>query len=485
MLAGLAISSKTDRPQQFDFRFSQGAFRDDEIFDSATSTPSRYLLEIGRRLGKAVPQADRVAIGNPLLPLGPAQLDRWLVGVFEVPAIITDRSGFPIVYVLSRRLFEEKERLLLLLSCVDGALDARLLSHLTGVDVVPKVVDLANLDAFPAMSANGWLNPDRRLRALKRQAEKALHIMETQPDWRDLPFAAFHPYHAGDTLFFAMASKQAQPRLFDKQVVCSAFKDVVDVCSPAIEPVELTLPPMARDGSISKYRYFVDALARLGDEFTGRNYVIFSRLLRMHHYTPFHLIDHAKFTLGDPMDAVERTVYGQPSQPVSLCDLPSRPLKILFHLNGGWPLKTYPLEQTRVLFHVLQGLGCEITVIDRPDLQGDGVRSVTGGSTAALKILVESHHLFVGADSYPLHFAKLVMGRPTVALFGSTKSCNHDAPRRRDYRALVGHLPCNTCFSKQGCPIFGGDACLDYVKPQVVASELVEMAFEYYGFSAA
>ncbi|MDR3441309.1 glycosyltransferase family 9 protein [Telmatospirillum sp.] len=486
MLAGLAVSSASKQIQQFSFRFSAGAFRDDEIFESATSTPSRYILEVGRRLCRfASAQADCFVIGNPLLPLSPAQLSNWLEGWTGSPTILADQSDFPVAYLLPRRLFEGEDRLLLPLSTVDAKIDSRLIGFLTGETVERKALDLDKLDAFPGMSANGWLNPDNRLRALRLQAKLALEVMEKRPDWRRLPFAVFHPYHAGDALFVALASKRADPLLFDKQIVCSAFADVVGSCSSRLTSVELCLPPMARDGSISKYRYFVNAVEKLGNEFTSENFVVFARLLRMHHYTPFHLIDHAKFTLGDPMDAFEKTVYGQPPASVSLCSLPVKPLRILFHLNGGWPLKSYPLEQTQVLFKVLKGLGCELTVIGRADLAGEGVRSVSAGNTAALRALIDSHHLFVGADSYPLHFSKLVMGRPTVALFGSTKPCNHDAPRGRDYRALVGHLPCNTCLSKQGCPMFGGEACVNYVKPQTIVSELIEMAFEYYGFSAA
>lgn len=485
MLAGLAVTSTSGRVEPFRFRFSTGTFGDDVIFESATSTPSRYLIEIGRRLRRAAPVADDFVIGNPLLPLSPPQLAEWAGHGSKSPSIVTDAGGFPILYVLPRRLFEEGERLLLPLSTVHSELDARLLSVLAGVEVSRKKVDIARLDAFPAMSANGWMNPDNRLRALKRQAENAIEIIEARADWRDLPFAAFHPYHAGDALFVGLASSQAAPLLYDQQIVCSAFKEVVEAANPRIRPVELSMEPMARDGSVSKYRYFVNALGTLGNGFTGSTYVIFARLLRMHHCTPFHLIDHAKFTLGDPMDALERTIYGQPPATATLCELPPKPLRILFHLNGGWPLKTYPLDRTRVLFQVLTGMGCELTVIDRPDLEGAGVRSVPGGNLTVLKPLVEAHHLFVGVDSFPLHYARLVMGRPTIALFGSTKPCNHDAPYGRDYRAMVNHLPCNSCLAKTGCPMLGGGDCTNYAMPEAVVSEIVEMGYERYGFCMA
>jgi hypothetical protein len=484
MLAGLAISSLSNQSQRFDFRFSQGAFREDELFDSATSVPSRYLLEIGRRMLHALPKADYFAIGNPLLPIGSAQLDDWLVGALRAPAIVTDKSGFPVVYVLPRRLFEEREQLLLLFSCIDSALDRRLLVHLTGVDPALRDIDFDNLDRFAPDSANGWLNPDRQLRVLKLQAEKALRIMDRRADWRDVPFSLCHPDHASDVLFGTLASKQAAPSLYEKQVISAAFKDVVDVCSPSILSTELHSAAKAQSGSISTYRAFANALENLGDGFAKDNYVIYGRSLRRTQANPFHFVDHAKFTLGDPMHVIDRTLYGQSPAPIRLCALPAKPFRILFQLNGDLPLMSYPLESTKSLFNVLRGLGCELSVLDRPDLESAGAHSVFGGNMASLKAQVERHHLFVGVDSTPLHFAKLVMGRPAVALFGCTKACHRDAARTRDYRALVGHLPCNDCQAKSICPMFGGEVCANHAKPQTVASELLEMAFEYYGFSA-
>jgi len=486
MLAGLAIFSSPDRQQRFDFRFSQGAFRDDEIFDSATSTPSRYLLEIGRRLSRATFGANWFAIGNPLLPLGSALLEKWLVGVFDEPVVVTDKSNFPIVYLLPRRLFEERENLLLALSCVDGLLDARVLSVLSGAEVICRTIDLDRLDAFPPMSANGWANPHRQLRVLRVQAEKALHLMQVRSDWSALPLAIFQPHHhASDALFAALASKQVPSPLYGKQVIHTAFKEIVEACLPALLPIELAPISSGADGSLDPHQFFVGALERLGEMVTGENYVIFAHYLRAYQATPFHLVDHAKFTLGDSMESIQKTLYGQPSIPVSLCGLPAKPLKILFHLNGSGALKTYPLEKTRILFDVLKGLGCELTVLDRPDLEAAGARSVAAGTLSALKAAIDIHHLFVGVDAYPLHFAKLVMGRPAIALFGNSKPCNRDAPRRRDYRALVSYLPCDSaCLTKQVCPIFGSVDCQNFVRPQTAASELVEMAHEYYGFYA-
>lgn len=484
MLAGLTFEAGA-AAERHDFRFSHGAFRDDEIFESSTATPGRYLLEIGRRLANRRPGSDLIAIANPLLPLQSAQLASWLDNRSPTPMILADSSGMPIFYLLPRRLFEENCRLLLCLSTLDADLDARLLGFAAGLEFSVVRAGLSNLDAFPASSGNGWLNPDRRLRALTRQAKKAVTLIENDQDWRTKPFAFFHPYHAGDALFVALASKLASPLLYDKQIVCSAFKDVVEAASPKLAPVELTLPPIARDGSESKYRYFTNALDHLGEEFTRGHFVVFGRLLRMYHFTPFHLVDHTKFALGDPMDRQESTLHWQMTGPPRLAETSPRPLKILVHLNGGWPLKTYPEREARALFQALRAFGFEITVIDRPDLESAGARSVVANNAASLGAQIEAHHLFVGVDSFPLHFAALVHRRPTVALFGSTRPCSADAAPSLSYRAMVGFLPCNTCLSKSGCPITGREDCVNYPPAAEVAAAIAQMAAQNYDLEPA
>jgi len=482
MLAGLSFAAGS-KVERHDFRFSHGGFRDDDIFESSTATPGRYILEIGRRLIAASAQAELLAIGNPLLPLSAAQLAAWLGERRAEPGIIADSAGFPVVYVIPRRVFAEDSRLLLCLSTRDAGLDAQLLYFAAGVEFPVANAPLSGLDAFPAFSSNGWLNPDQRLRGLKRQAERALTLCRSDRDWRRRPFVLFHPYHAGDALFVALASKEAAPLLYDGQIVCSAFKDVVESAAPRLQPIELSMPPMARDGSVSKYDYFVKALNHLGDDFLISHFVVFGRLLRMYHFTPFHLIDHARFTLGDPMDRPERTIGFRPAAPLRLLEESAGKLRLLFHLNGGWDLKTYPQDRTRALFQTLRTMGCEITVIDRPDLEEAGARSVKAGDIASLTAQVDSHHLFVGVDSFPLHFATHVRRRPTVALFGSTRPCNSDAARDDGYQALVGTLPCNSCLAKNGCPILRRGDCINYPEPREVASTIVEMASRLYGFT--
>ncbi len=484
MLAGLAYSSRSAFPRHYDFRFSQGAFREDEIFDSALSVPGRYIAEVARRMLKAAPDADRLAIGNPLLPLRAGQLATWLEGTAPGPLIATDQSGFPIVYVLPRRAFDEFERFLLLLSVQDAKADCRLFGSILGTDIAQQVLDLPALGGLPPQGSNGWLNGDGRLRALGLQCANAAGIIKMNRDWQRVPFAVYYPMHAGDVLFMAVASRLAQRSFFSKQVVCSSYMDIPEACGSRLEPMRLRLPWISRDGSVSEFTYFGRALERLGDEAVTSNFFVFSRILRLYYRTPFHLVDHARFALGDPLESYEGTIHAIGAEPEHRCRQPVKPLRVLFHLNGGWALKTYPLPYIRTIIGALRHARVDVTVIDRPDLEEAGARSVVSEDSATLRRLVEDHHLFVGVDSFPHHFARLVMGWPTIGLFGNTKPCNSDARYGDTYRTSDLNLSCNRCGAYDVCPSLGRRDCVNYGPAETVVADIFEMAGRLYGYSA-
>lgn len=485
MLAGLAISSLSDRPQRFDFRFSQGAFRDDEIFDSATCPPSRYLIELGRRLLRACPGADIFVIGNPLLPIRAERLAEWYDGGRRT-VVATAVDKFPLFYVLPRRLLAELENFLLPLSMVDGPTDAKLLSCIIGNDVSCQSTNFPAIGSFPGITSTTWLNDDNKHGALKLQCEKAIEIMERRRDWKRVPFANFHPNHAGDILFFSIASHDVERPLYTSHIICSSYMDIWKACHSRLEPIRLRLPWLSRDYTVGEARYFAHALDRLGDEVVQNNYVIFTRFLRHYTKTPFHFIDHARFSLGDPMETPERTMHVRPPMVEGQCTLPASPLRVLVHLvGGGWALKAYPRSRASQLCRLLVALGCQVSVLDGPDLEAEGGRPIVADDTESLQTAIRAHHIVVGVDSYPQHFARNVMGWPTILLCGNTKSDNPGLRWGPRYRVLLADLPCNPCGSRGGCPLFGGMECLNYPSPQQVAATIFEMARTVYGASVA
>ena len=481
MLAGLAFDGGTGQFRASDFRFSQGALRNDEIFDSALAVPGRYVGEIGKRVLNRSPDADWLVIGNPLLPLRSGLISGFMTHPPERAEVVADEAGFPLFYVLPPAAVSQGERFLLLLSAQDAELDAELLEAVLGEPVARRHLPFGPIGAQPTRGPNGWLNGDRRVDALKEQARHALKIMRRRADWREVPFAVYYPMHAGDVLFMAIASTLVERSPFSRQIVCSAYADIPGACGSKLETIRLKLPWISRDGLVSEADYFYCALARLGPV-ADDHFIVFSRILRLYSQTPFHLIDHARFALGDPIADFAQTLHGRDNPAHARCARPATPLRVLFHLNGGWKLKTYPLDYMRAVIATLRRLEIEVSVIDRPDLAADGAVSLVSEDTATLKRLVEEHHLFVGVDSFPHHFARVRLGWPTIGLFGNTKPTNSDAAYGGDYQTSEMYLACNRCGAYDGCLAFGGSVCANYAPPDRVVGDILAMAARVYGY---
>ncbi|TWB42454.1 glycosyltransferase family 9 protein [Nitrospirillum pindoramense] len=491
MLSSLAISGAG--VESFDFRFSSGVLTPNDILDSATTPPGRYVWEVARRTLAACPDADAVVVANPILPIRGSRLVKLALagGPLPCPAVLTDEGTFPIAYILPRRLLEEGlGRFLCLLSVSRSAADAQLLSRLTGGGFVPRrPTPLRAIGTLPESTPQGYVLGDN-LEAWLVQCVNAVTLMRKRDDWRDLPFAAHHPGHAGDVLFFSLASRLVgdEHLAFQSQVVCRAYLDIFHDCGNRLAPIVLDIPPAPRNTDVGDGQYFIDSLAHLPPGVAEETFIVFSRYSKAYAKSPFNLIDHARFSLGDPVATFADTLYGRPpplphhtaaSQAAPLA--PGAPLKVLMQLTGGWDLKTYPAKERRVLIRALTDLGCAVTVIDLPDAAADGATVVTAGSTVALKALLADHHVFLSVDSFPLHFASQVLGHPTVAIFGCTAPGNSDAPRRAGYRLPAPALPCGPCGCLDYCPVLMIRECTNQPRPAQLVAAILDVAAEVYG----
>lgn len=482
MLSGLALSAA--RSEGFDFTFSKGALSANEILDSSTSPPARYIVELGRRIGKVASAADILVIGNPLLPLKTAQLAEWLQGGVNCPGIISDARDFPLLYVLPRQIFEEMEKFLQLLSTVDANLDARLLQALLGREVTRTKLPQLRIGRYPVSTSTGWFQGSERQQVLKVLAANAIKIIKGNPGWRDLPFAVYHPYHAGSIVFYAVASRDVKTPLFQRHIICSTYKDIVAAAGSRLDPIWLKLTWLPRDASVGEPQYFSNALDRLGEAVVDNHFIVFNRYSRNTGASPFHRIDQDRFSLGESIDSPDKTLQTQPPLTVAKCDLPAQPLKVLFHITGGLPIKNYPSDYAKMAFRTLTALGAEVTVIGRPDLVSSGVRSVDADETELLMEAVRQHHIFVGLDSFPHHFVRNIMGWPTIGLFGTTTAANFGGGWNLHYRSLDAALPCHPCGGEQECPVFGHKVCSNYAKPEELVATILEMAEHAYGYRA-
>ncbi|OIQ93707.1 hypothetical protein GALL_242980 [mine drainage metagenome] len=483
MLTGMALSALGGRGEGFDFTFSAGDLGPDEIFESSTSPPSRYLLEVARRIMARAPLADILVLANPLLPLKAAQLEGWNVRALKSPAVLADADGFPLVYVLPRWLFEESERFVLLLSMVDAGLDQRLLQAVLGREVRLSRNDGFRLGAYPVSTSTGWFQGRDRQQAYKVLTASALQIIAGNPGWRQVPFAVYHPYHAGSIVFFAAASRAVEQPIFSRHIVCSTYRDIVAAADSRLAPLWLKLPWLPRDGSIGEPQYFAAALDRLGPEVVLNNFIVFMRYSRNSGAGRFHLIDQDRFSLGESLQTGTSLTQVQAPAATARCALPAAPLKVLFHITGGIDIKNYPKDSARQLIRALSLLGVSVSVIGRPDLEAYGATSLEADETDLLSEAVAGHHIFVGLDSFPHHFVRNVMGWPTIGLFGTTPAANYGGGWHSHYRTLDASLPCHPCGSEQGCPIFGTAECANYPSPRRLLTAILEMAQQVYGFT--
>jgi hypothetical protein len=453
------------------------------MFDSATSPPSRYIVEIARRLCAASPKADFVAIANPLLPLKSGQLSGWLGKSKPSALVIADKDGFPLFYVLPTGFCREREKFLLTLSAVDAHLDQRLLQGLLGTKVALHSIGGLAIGSYPVSTPTGWFQGTLRQKILKITAANAIKIVESRRDWERLPVAAYHPYHAGSIVFFAMAARDVATPLVERHVICSSYKDIVSASASPLQPIWLKLPFLPRDNSVGEPQYFTKALDRLGEEVVSENFLVFMRYSRVSAFSPFHMIDHDRFALGQSLDRPEDLRALQPPQVSQRCRSAPAPLKVLFHITGGLPIKNYPLDYAKVAMRTLRGMGIEPSVIGRPDLEPYGAISIDADETESLTAAVRRHHVFVGLDSFPHHYVRNVLGWPTIGLFGTTGAGNFGGGWHSQYRALDAALACHPCGAETVCPVFDGHECLNYAKPHLLIGHILAMAEQVYGYA--
>ncbi|MEA1651972.1 hypothetical protein UAJ10_23535 [Nitrospirillum sp. BR 11164] len=488
MLGGVAITQGqfgAGRMEAFDFRFSLGPLSPGDLLDSATSPPGRTVWEVARRTLARVRGADAVVVSNPLLATRGARLADLLRGgePLRCPCVLTDAETFPVAYVLPRALFDQGlGRFLCLLSANRAATDAQLLSQLTGQIVPRRQTPLKPLAPLPKITAQGYILGDN-LAAWRAQCADAVRLIRTRADWRGLPFAAHHPGHAGDVLFFSLASRlvPAGHLIFQRQVVCRDYLDIFHDCGNRLDPIVLDIPPVSRTGEVSDGRYYLDSLAHIDPAVRAGTFMVYCRFSKSYSRAPFNLVDQARFALGDPVATLDDTLYRRAPVTVRRCARPPAPLRVLMQLSGGWPLKAYPARHARVLVRALAHLGCAVTVLDAPDLAADGATPATAGSTDRLAALIRDHHVVLSVDSFPLHFASQVLGHPTVAVFGPTFPGNSDAPRRAGYRLPPPALPCAPCGGYKACPLDGGPDCHNHPQPADLVAAILDVAAEAYG----
>ncbi|MBN1884603.1 MAG: lipopolysaccharide heptosyltransferase II [Candidatus Krumholzibacteriota bacterium] len=142
-----------------------------------------------------------------------------------------------------------------------------------------------------------------------------------------------------------------------------------------------------------------------------------------------------------------------------------------------WPVKRFAAvaarAATRGFVAVALGTAGDAEALDAIAAAGGGTSLAGTLDAAGLVAVLRGAACVLGNDSGPVHIAA-AMGRPTVAVFGSTSPA-WTAPRGRRARVVRADLECSPCFRRE-CPD-GEPACLDSISVDEVAGA-VDAAIE-------
>jgi hypothetical protein len=472
------------------FTISGSALSFSEIFDSAFSTPARYVQEMFVRLCSLEMPGEETSkfIFNPLFKTSRLNIGLVVDALRETPsslemAVLSDDEGLPAGYLLPAWLTPEDSRFLALLSALHGATDAQLLKRAYFAEA--SCIPLRRV-SLKWSGHNGFQYEGNR--AIYRWvADKAIKILDLRIKADDrhearqqrsaITFTAVMPYHAGDLLFFLIAFKHLGPPV-SRLVVNKAYLDIVADNAPALEALPISLPLLNRDEDFQRGNVTPDHayFERFCDQLPEDGFYGYYRSCRNYNVTKFHLIDHFIFALGGSLRSRAELLVPQKAVPDSFSpELPAGARKILLHFDGGWPLKVYALEQQERLIDQLCNKGYSVTVLAATQYDHPKCRVTTFKDYGHLVGLLRSHHLLVGMDSFPVHYAVHVLGLPTICLFASTRPENSNARPAPNYLSMEKGLRCRPCSAISRCPLYGDSYCRNFVDPETVVAEVGRM----------
>lgn len=472
-----------------------------EIFDSAFSTPARYILEIFRRLSHENGSTDGILIFNPMLELPPLVIGtathRLDVSARQ-PFVIADSMNRPIAYYIPDGMDQADHRYLTLLSTVNAEVDRDLLNTLFDCNGHCLTIDVSVRE----YAGNGFMHSDelwfiyeylaRRAQDLLTRVARikkgsgAIHSCRNEmfPSntraLRDgIRLYAIMTHHAGDALFYAMAAEQTPHSHIDGIVVNRRYVHILDRVLPNYSRIPIDQTPPYRDGAKvmqSEESHFLG----FAQELPPFGLYYFLRPSRDYNNTEFHFADHFAFALGQSFISSAGLVSRTRKSPDVRLTSNSAPFRILLHFDAGWGLKVYPKKSQEELISRLLSAGMQVTVLGSEVRDFGRYRSVTFRDLGALQELLHSHHLLVGSDSFPCHFATHIVGLPTICLFGPTKPVNSDALPSVHYRALERGLSCKPCKKLEECPLNGKICCNNMVSAETVQMEIETMLSSLY-----
>lgn len=361
---------------------------------------------------------------------------------------------------VGQRLFD-----LRFLSGVDAGLDARMLRSMGWR---ARIVRVSSALAGPWQPTLPWF-PNAPLIA-RLAAERWLAARQTGlgEAWAVLP------HHAGDVLL-AIDILRSAPCGVHGLVVNGDYAAIVRRALPGLPILTIDEAPISR-GKFSAQGHPLNDEARYFEEVVLPSLPpevapVWLRPLRGYEEAATTLTAQLAFVLSDTAEMRRWPALrpGMALEPLRVAAGQADGVRrALLHIDGGWPLKVPPRAWLDEFLGCLGGRGWKVSVLsDRPLALPVPVHRF--GTLEFFDQLLDAHDVLIGADSFPVHYANIHRGMPTICLFGPT-SLSHLASARPNYRAMSAGMACSPCRVRAICPRFGTEHCRNFPSPAEIAA---------------
>lgn len=287
---------------------------------------------------------------------------------------------------------------------------------------------------------------------------------------------AFMPHHAGDVLLVADILRST-PCGVKGLIVNRRYQAIASRLVPNL-PLLLLDPDPPSLGRFAASGHPMNDEARYLEEAVLPNLPpnvvpVWLRPLRGYQEAASTVSAQLAFVLSSPrgMWRWPLAPAAKPAEPIAtLQQRQHEGLRVLLHLDGGWPLKVVGNDWIEEILARFAQQGWSASILsDRALPTSAPVYRFKDLDT--LDRLLDAHDVLVGADSFPVHYANIHREMPTICLFGPT-SLRNLASARPNYRALSAGFDCSPCGARALCPRYGGEVCRNFAMPAEVIALL-------------
>ena len=452
---------------------------DFHFFYSFASNPARYIESLLARALKLEIHGNFLVI-NSFIKFNSNLYLEVITAVetldHEDVAVIASSNDVPLGYFFGRSIFQKKiaQKLFLLrfLCVVSANLD------FTYLRMVFELKTSIRLNVIIASFDSSFNFFEKNLPPL--YSLTTMHALVAYQKQSELPACriAVMPSHAGDILFFLKAfTGIAHP--FNTILVHQEFVPIVQRITPDLQMIVIEEDSIERglntDPSFKNYEREEFFFRKVLYPSIPINAIFYwFRHSVLHSHSKSHMIDQWKFSLTDENFSIVSHEKREKKQQKLTTNK-----SVLLHLDAGWPLKVYPKHLQEKLIKSLENKGYRVSVLTNQSFSYT-CSIIAFENIEKLEKDILAHAIFVGMDSFPVHFSTHILQHPSICLFSLTRPENSNASVFDGYQFMQSHLKCCPCEATAICPKFRYNYCKNFSSPESILEAIDQMWHRYH-----